>query len=109
MINVTQEIRDFTGETITLGTEENERPLTLRLACTQALTMLRQQDQGLSGEEKFKRGLLAERIYTNDEIELEAEDISLLKKLIGETFNAIIILRTWRMLDPATKQNDKSI
>ena len=109
MINVTQKIKDFDDEVITLGTEKDERPLTLRLVCTQALTMLRQQDQGLSGEERFKRGLLAEQIYTNDEIELKAEDISLLKKLIGEMFNSIIVLRTWRMLDPATKQDDKSI
>ena len=106
MINVTQEIRDFTGEIITLGTKENERPLTLRLVCTQALTALRQQDQGLSGEEKFKRGILAEQIYMNDEVELKAEDISLLKKLIGETFNALVILRTWRILDPAENRTD---
>ena len=101
MVDVTQGVFDFDGEPILVGEEGKERPLTLRLVCTKSLTAILRQDETAKGEEKLKRGILAERIYSNDEVDLKAEEISLVKELIGRLYGPLIVMRTWRMLDPA--------
>jgi hypothetical protein len=98
-MDVTHAVLDLEGHPITMG--DKEEVLTVRSVCVRALTTLLPEDQKLAGDEKFRRGLLAERIHSSDEIELKAEEIALLKKLIGQLFSAVVILRIWRILDPA--------
>ena len=101
MIDVTQVICEFDGEPLAVGEEGKEQILTLRLVCTRSLTAILRQDEGVGGEEKLRRGMLAERIYVNDEVELKAEEISLVKELVGRLYGPLVVMRVWRMLDPA--------
>jgi len=59
----------------------------------------------ISGEDKFKRGALSMEIYkANDKINLPAEDITLLKKLIGMLSTPLIVHQAYETLDGTTKQ-----
>jgi len=69
---------------------------TLRLAMINALINPVRDELG---PEKFKKDELARRIYKSDEIELSAEEISLIKKRIGEVFPTIVVGQCWRMLE----------
>lgn len=73
--------------------------LTLKSICCNALTVIFQDEQGLSGEEKAKRGLLAMRIYANTEIDLTVEEVALIKKLIGKAYGPLIVAQAWNMLE----------
>lgn len=99
MIDVTQVVKDFDGEAINVGEDEDEQALTLRLVCTRALTALFR-DENIPGEDKLKRAILAERIYMQDEVELKAEEISMVKFLVGKFYAPLVVMRAFRMLDP---------
>jgi len=54
----------------------------------------------VSGEEKFKKFKLASKISDADgPVDLKSEEISLLKKLIGELYAPVIVGRAWDMLE----------
>jgi len=75
------------------------QPLTLRLVCTRALTSA-EHNQGLSSEEKFKRGQMAHKIYNSDEPSLSADDVVRLKKAIGNYDGPLVVLQAFELLDP---------
>lgn len=52
-----------------------------------------------SGVDKVKKYELALRIYKNDEVELSAEDIVLIKKCVGENFAPIVVGQVWELLE----------
>ena len=75
----------------------------LRDACVLAL------DRAVEGEakqidakEKYRRGHLAQRIYgAKEPIALDAEDIALIKGLVGKVYlSNLIVAEVWDMLDP---------
>jgi len=82
-------------------------PLTLRDVCLNSLASPRSEEK-LSGTEKFRRGLLGHKMAEAQEIELPAEDITLLKRVIDETYpSPLVVFNAWLMLDPsdtATKE-----
>ena len=52
-----------------------------------------------SGIEKVKKFNLAQRVYDKDEVELTAEEISLIKTCIGENFAPIVVGQVWNLLE----------
>jgi len=54
----------------------------------------------ISGEEKYKRGKLAGRIFDEKEVELSLDEAKLLKDLVGKAFSASIVVPVWDLLDP---------
>ena len=86
------------GETKTI-----QESFTLKAACINSLMQVSAQDK-LTGEEKVYRATLAEDIFRSDgEIDLQIDDIKLLKDLIGEMGSPLIVKQAWDILDPATK------
>lgn len=89
--------------------EKKSPPFTLRTACVNVLIM-RQADgatkeKELSGEEKLKRYQFATKIYKSTGLlDLQAEEISLLKKLIGRVYPPITAGQAWMVLDPHTEE-----
>jgi hypothetical protein len=77
-------------------------PLTLGKVAMRALTASYQDEQSLAGEEKFKRGQLAEKVYAGGAVAISAEDTALIKRLIAKGYGPLIVLKAWRLLDPAT-------
>jgi hypothetical protein len=78
-----------------------ERDFTLRKACTEALQALNLAGDATDGEERYKRFLLAMKIMSADEVDLTAEEITKLKRVIGLAFGAVVVGRCYEILDPA--------
>lgn len=92
-------VGDGMGGTLKDGKEE----ATLGKVAARALFAPTQEK--ISGEEKFRRGILGTKLFNGGDIELSAEDIALVKKAIGEAFGPQIVAETWPMLDPSIKVN----
>ena len=80
-------------------------PFTLRTACVNVLTMREVDDRGkakeITGKDKVKRYELAKRIYHAKElVDLQAEEISLLKELVGRIYPPITVGQAFEILDP---------
>jgi len=110
-IDVTQKLLDLDGEEMQViiqacpmcGRPAEEKGVrTLRNACTDALTSLFRDEPNLDGTKKFERAVLATKIHGEDEPNLSAEDVVLLKVIIGKRFGPMIILRAYRILDPVS-------
>ena len=67
----------------------------------EALLATYNDEQNLSGEDKLKRFELALKIKNTNEvvIELNTEEIVLIKKLVGRAFGTIIVGQTWKVLE----------
>jgi len=79
---------------------ETVQDLTLKLIAVRALLNIKEDDR-TKAEEKYKRGKLAERIMeSKDAVDLSAEEISMLKDLIGNSFAPQIVFKSFEMLDP---------
>jgi len=81
-------------------------PLTLRRAITDALTSNYQDEQKLEPAKKAERGWLAMKIYNHPEpaIDLDADDVTMIKNLIGKRYSPLIVALAWEVLDPASKK-----
>lgn len=99
---------DFTQPITTLDGHPFKDPsgqvadVTLAVIAENALLQAYSDEANLSGEDKIKRYALARRIADNPKLELSAEDIALLKKLIAKSYNPLITGQSWKMLDPAS-------
>lgn len=95
-IDFNQFILNLKDEPIKDGGED----LTLGTVCTAAL--LNADFRESDAKEKFSRGSLALKISdTEGPINLKAEEITLLKELVGKVWNPLIIARAFPMLDSA--------
>ena len=91
-INFNQNLKKLDGTDL-----EN---ITLKSVTTEVLQLAFQDEQGLSGEEKAKRWVLATRVYANPgNIDLTIEEVSLIKKLIGKAYGPLIVGQAWEMLE----------
>jgi len=97
-INFNVGLKNLKGETL----KDKEKDLTLKDASTNAL--LGNYDEKIDGNEKLKRFLLATKIYeSNGEIELENDDVKLVKDMIAKGYSTVVTARAWQILDPHKK------
>ena len=70
---------------------QDEKPLTLQRVSINALMTPMDDEKNLGGEDKFARYKLASRINATSVVEVTAEEIAMLKKLIGKVYAPIIV------------------
>lgn len=80
-------------------------PFTLRKVCENVLLAPNTDEAGepkeINGEEKAKRYDLAKRLYAGiGLVDLRAEEIALLKELIGKMYPTLTSGQAWEILDP---------
>lgn len=75
--------------------------LTLGLVSFHALLGEYKDEPNLPGEEKYRRGELAARVRDAGELQLKAEEVALLKKVVAKAYGPLIVFKTWPLLDPA--------
>lgn len=85
--NFDTEFSTFDGEIIQTG----GLPLTLKRASIDALMMPFEDEKNMSGEEKLLRYQLAVRINAGGNVDLKAEEVSLLKRVIGKAYTPIVV------------------
>jgi hypothetical protein len=76
------------------------RPLTLGIAAANALFSGSASERNLAGDQKFARYLLAERIKNAKEATLTAEEITAIKRLVGEIYSPVVVGQAYPLLDP---------
>jgi hypothetical protein len=77
--------------------------MTLGLAVSHALFATYEDERDLTGDEKWSRGALAARIRDDEAAELTAEEVTVIKRLVGRLYNVAIITWAMPLLDPAAK------
>lgn len=76
-------------------------PVTLRWICCEALEGFHEEDKGLSGEEKFKRGQLVMKLYSSEEPDLTVEELTMIKQRIGKGFNVPVVREVFSLITEA--------
>lgn len=101
-VDLSQELHDVFGKPFVVadGTSSMKN-LTLADAIINALETSTQQDQKLTGEEKFKLDELARAIILNKKMALTVEQIATVKERIGHVYGAAVTGAAWRALDPS--------
>lgn len=88
--------KDLDGSVV----EEKGVAITAELIACNALLMPRQEDVGLSGDEKVKRYKLAVKINgAREPVELVAEEVAMLKKLVGIAYAPLIVGQFYELMD----------
>ncbi len=123
-LNVIQELKDLDGVVINSSREcavvdqkgnlvkdrdgnelvtviKSKNVLTLKKVCVESLLASFGQGEKDTGEDKAKRYILAMKIHEakKDVDDLEAEDISLLKELIGNNYGPLVVGQAHMMLE----------
>lgn len=103
-LNFNTVLVDHEGKAITdsIAAQSNggvTKDLTLGNAAIYALNSTFQDEQSLDSNEKFNRGRLAYDIYKTPELDLKAEDIAIVKKVIGKLFSPLVVFQAFNILD----------
>jgi hypothetical protein len=73
----------------------------LRDAATIALDANFEDDKRLEAKDKYRRGALAMRIYgAKEPINLDINDLKLVKDQVGRAFGPHVVKEAWDLLDP---------
>ena len=101
LVRVNVQVYDYKGEAWDFFTAtacekcghqpQAKEPYTLRRGMINALLGVLQGDEKLNGEQKLKLFRLAETVEGNDEVELSAEDLALIKERIGRGMSAALL------------------
>lgn len=117
-IDFSQTLKDFDGKSLAdYSTDQYGRKVTfvddagaaIELTLKRvSINALMKEEQGMKADEKIRRNMLAEKIFAADEaLDLQAEDVTLLKKLIDQGVygqNPRVLAESWRLLDPPAQE-----
>lgn len=102
-INVSQKITTLDGQSIPAndGVSGELRPTILKDILVKAMMEPTQAEtQTMKGEVKFKRYMLAQKIYQGEGVvDVEIEDLALLRESVGKLFNPLVVGQVWKMLE----------
>src|ERR1700741_2559296 len=90
--------------------KEADVELNLGGVAVSALLMLRQDDSNISGDEKFRRYKLAERLTAGGVVDVSVEELALIKSLIGGMYQPIVVGAAFDLLErdlPAESVQDQ--
>lgn len=95
-VQLGKELVDLEGKVINAA---DGNPAIVGKICIEALLATYADEAQLTGEEKIKRWELAVKIKGQDFIELAAEEIALIKQLVGKAYNPMVVGQTWEVLE----------
>jgi hypothetical protein len=93
-IDFSQAIKNWDGSVA----EDNGTPINLFAVCCNALlaTLPNEQPDGMT---KIQRFAIALKIKNGGEVEVTAEEISIIKDLVGKTYSTLIVGQVYNMLE----------
>lgn len=91
---------DIGGQCRACGHIEASGTLTLGMVAARALTETRPQDERLSGDEKYRMGMLALRIsFADNPLQLTIDEIAIIRTRVDILYGPLIVARVREMLD----------
>jgi hypothetical protein len=100
-IEFTQELKDISGSNIV---DDDGKNVTLATVAIGSLLAITENTNTLSGTKKAHRGVLAHEIYTKNVVDMEIEDVAMLKECIAEVYGPLVVFRAYELLDPKVKE-----
>lgn len=103
-VNVNVSFKTLDGKNIPANPQKPEEgTMSLKDVCVASL-LAPLEEEKLDGNEKAKRYVIAQKIYECEEgtVNLNVEDISLLKKLIGNMYLPLIVGQAYSFLEGNT-------
>ncbi len=97
-INVASYIVDLNGNP-RMKNEGTKEPLTVKDVALEALMSVLDADRGETGEMKFKRFEIAQKVNAGSEVELQPEEIAIIKQRIGVAFGAAVVGPAYKILN----------
>lgn len=98
-VDVTQALETIDGQQMKDNDGQgNVIDATLKLAIVNALLAPLPQGKQETGIDKIKKYELAKMVHRNDEVDLNEDDIKLIKDRVGELFPALIVGQVYEML-----------
>lgn len=98
-INLDVPLKNLAGKTL----KDGDKNVILKDVSINAL-LGNYKDERIDGNEKLKRFMLATKISeATGEIELENDDVTLMKDMIAKGYSTIVTARAWQILDPHKK------
>jgi len=96
LVKVNVPLKTFDGQTMKDNDGEgNAIDATLKMAIVNAVLSPVQNEKGI---DKVKKYELAKKIYASDEVDLNEDEIKLIKDRVGETFAPIIVGQVYEVL-----------
>jgi hypothetical protein len=95
IVDLEKPIKDLEGNIVT----EADEPVLAKTLVIRALTILGQDDEKASGDERYRRYKLALDITEQKRVNLKSEDIADIKKLVGKMYMPIIVGRVYDILE----------
>lgn len=100
LLAATAEMTSEQREAIAAAINKTGRPaLTLKRAMVNALQAMFEDERQLEGEKKLERWKLAMKIHLGGEIDLTAEEIVLVKRLVGKLYGPSVVGPVWTALE----------
>ena len=96
LVKVNVPLTTLDGQTMKDNVDGQAVDATVRMAIVNAVLAPVQKESGIDKVKKFN---LAQRIYKDDEVELTAEEVSLIKACVGENFAPIVVGQIWNLLE----------
>lgn len=82
-----------------LEIKEAGKTLTVQSIIISALAGNWQDEQGVTGDDKFNRFMLAMKVNEDPEQDLTPEDIVLIKKLVGKNWGPLVVGPVYKVLN----------
>jgi hypothetical protein len=95
LVNVNQVLKHITGETMQDVVDGKAIDATVKMAIVNGLLSPVQKE---SGVDKVKKYELAKRVYASDEVDLNEDEIKLIKERVGEVFNPVVVGQIYELL-----------
>lgn len=96
LVKINVPLTTLDGQTMKDNVDGQAVDATVKTAIVNAVLAPVQKESGI---EKVKKFNLAQRIYKDDEVELTAEEVSLIKACVGENFAPIVVGQIWNLLE----------
>jgi len=96
LVNVNQVLKTMDGQTMKDNDGQgNAIDATVKLAIVNAVLSSVERESGI---EKVKKYELAKKIYASDEVDLNEDEIKLIKDRVGDAFSPIIVGQIFELL-----------
>lgn len=97
-INFDTKLVNFEGEILKDGVGDKQKEATLGVVCVNAL-MLPSPDKNEDGNTKLKKYELALKIYKGGEVNIDTEDVALIKKDVSRAFGPMVVGQVYKILE----------
>ena len=94
IVDFSKVLKNLNGDNL----KDETGDITLKSICVNSL-LATIPNETPTGEEKLLRYSLATQINKDEEVDLSAEDISKIKKMVGQAFPTVIVGQTFLMLE----------